>query len=1006
MGSARQRILWPANGLNLQAPGSLQPPFTTRDAVNVRTEEPGKGHMRGGVRSGYSKLIPTSLGAPVQALSRVVQDIPRWKLKQNGLSDAFPVENLWGSNPAPGETAFAVVPDKNGDAYVLTASGSIFLVSQKDGATIASYSIPGNGTLLVMAPAIALDETGALYVAGAENADYEGTVWRLRRLPKRQGFLDLDWEVAVVGRPRNLAVRDGVLFLLAQTNAAAVELQKYTSVLKFEPVKRWSKAVQYPADMLAAGKGGTCYVASYSTPPQINKFRADGEISWNFTGSGVGMGIALDEEWGVYSMGKKNGGSQVVARKLIDRGPSVSTSEGTKATATLTATASLPVDGSFVQVGPYIYTYRTVVSTTAYEVLIEATSDLSIDNLIAAVNHASAPGKYGTETPLNLLFGASETAPGIMLATARTAGLDANEEAVSTSIPGATWSSGFLVGGVDGDGAWTFTSTDDPYTNPTQILVDPLGVDLFLSLKSSVWTQSLQKLDGANGLEHFRVALTDSTAQECFGVAFHARDPQARTPAVEGPYFAWLVCQQGASPRSNIVYRVTLIRQLEQADADAKVRSTIGVAVVAGTLYTFERGQTATVPDGGIGRISPTSPYVNLAPLFRDLYVSDGYGYFKYNPDGFDESPRLDTFDTFQTKVGRLPEAARVFVPWRGRLVAGRFADDPHNWVMTKSGEPEDLNLFPVEPTVLDAVAGNFGGQGQIQEVMTAFLPFSEDYALCGTDGAVHLFQGDPADNGRIVRLTSSYGIAFGSGWAQDPQGVVYFQGNNGGIYAYPPGALPVKISERSIDAELEKIDLLTYKAGLVWNERQECLHVFLMQRKGISTSLADHWVWEKKRAWWKDRFLSTGLQPTSVALFDGDLPSDRAIVLGCEDGTMRMMDLGATSDDGHPIQANVTIGPIGIADPGMSSRVWGLQIALATEMSGCYYDWLVGDSPDNPDRVISGGFLRPGQNPIMHSRAKGNWVWLRLRSMSSTTRWAFEGANVMVTPTGRARVR
>ena len=73
---------------------------------------------------------------------------------------------------------------------------------------------------------------------------------------------------------------------------------------------------------------------------------------------------------------------------------------GTKAEQTLTFNAELPHDGDTVILGSTTYTFKTALTPTAGEVLIDVDVTTTIDNLVAAVDGGAGAGtKYATGTP-------------------------------------------------------------------------------------------------------------------------------------------------------------------------------------------------------------------------------------------------------------------------------------------------------------------------------------------------------------------------------------------------------------------------------------------------------------------------------------------------------------------------------------------------------------------------------------------------------------------------------
>lgn len=89
------------------------------------------------------------------------------------------------------------------------------------------------------------------------------------------------------------------------------------------------------------------------------------------------------------------GATEVIYRARLDALSEL----GAKATCTLDLTADPPHDGDWVQLGLITYTFKTALTPTPGEVLIEATSADSALNLVAAVSGGAGAGtKYATGT--------------------------------------------------------------------------------------------------------------------------------------------------------------------------------------------------------------------------------------------------------------------------------------------------------------------------------------------------------------------------------------------------------------------------------------------------------------------------------------------------------------------------------------------------------------------------------------------------------------------------------
>lgn len=131
----------------------------------------------------------------------------------------------------------------------------------------------------------------------------------------------------------------------------------------------------------------------------------------------------------------------------------------TVARATLTITAN-PANAETVTINGRIYTFQTSLTNVDGNVKIGATASDTLDNLIAAINHAAGGGTtYAAATVIHATVTASAGAGDTMIATAKTSGVGGNSIAVSEGLANGTWDSTRLLGGLD---AIRFVLSVDP----------------------------------------------------------------------------------------------------------------------------------------------------------------------------------------------------------------------------------------------------------------------------------------------------------------------------------------------------------------------------------------------------------------------------------------------------------------------------------------------------------------------------------------------------------------
>lgn len=124
---------------------------------------------------------------------------------------------------------------------------------------------------------------------------------------------------------------------------------------------------------------------------------------------------------------------------------------GVHATGTLTSTGVVPIDGDTVTIGATTYTFKTVLTGAANEVLIGNVADAAeaLDNLKSAINASAGAGTlYGTGTAANASVRATTNTDTTQVVVARTVGTAANSVATTETSALLEWGAATLAGGV------------------------------------------------------------------------------------------------------------------------------------------------------------------------------------------------------------------------------------------------------------------------------------------------------------------------------------------------------------------------------------------------------------------------------------------------------------------------------------------------------------------------------------------------------------------------------
>ena len=123
-----------------------------------------------------------------------------------------------------------------------------------------------------------------------------------------------------------------------------------------------------------------------------------------------------------------------------------------RATGTLTFTGQ-PLDTQTVVLDGDSFVFQTVLTDVDHNVLIGATVEESIDNLVAAINAdpAGAGTQYAASGTANGDFVAAKGSPTTMVATAKSGGTSGNTLSTTETLTNASWGGASASGGVAGD---------------------------------------------------------------------------------------------------------------------------------------------------------------------------------------------------------------------------------------------------------------------------------------------------------------------------------------------------------------------------------------------------------------------------------------------------------------------------------------------------------------------------------------------------------------------------
>jgi len=444
------------------------------------------------------------------------------------------------------------------------------------------------------------------------------------------------------------------------------------------------------------------------------------------------------------------------------------------------------------------------------------------------------------------------------------------------------------------------------------------------------------------------------------------------------------------------------------------VRQTKQLAVAGGVVKEFDSLQWYDLASGG-----GTTGNPSLAPD-RDVIFSAQLGSRLYFADGINEKyydPSDGELKAWTTSAGTLPQDNKGRKPtlienWRDRIVMAGVLGDPHEYYMSKSGDATDWNYTPTTVTNTQATSGVNSPAGRSPDVIRAIIPLNDDVLIWGCDQSIWAMTGDPMEEGRIDNIVDGVGMPWGRPWCKDMTGSFYFFGSKGGVYRGAVGQGIQKITVGSIEERMNDIDLDKNIIRLLWNERDQGVHVYVTPLNSYTATT--HYFYDiRANAWWLDKFEATSSNqyihnPKEVHVFDGLDPDDRVVLMGGWDGFVRKWDLSSSNDDGNAIDSYVYFGPLVSENLGLI-KLKELRVQLGKNSSNVTASVFTGDNAEDAYAQTSAHFtstFTAGRNVSERRRATSHAMYLKMGNNTVDQRWTLERAEADIALTARKFAR
>jgi hypothetical protein len=432
----------------------------------------------------------------------------------------------------------------------------------------------------------------------------------------------------------------------------------------------------------------------------------------------------------------------------------------------------------------------------------------------------------------------------------------------------------------------------------------------------------------------------------------------------------------------------------------ASLRTTKLVTVSGGSLYSGGK-DGVSIATGANASIFNASGPVRMQQAYGKMYLCDGVAAHYTVYDSLTNTASLWTPLEGTLPVGSVDatKACTMIALYRGRVVLSGLQEDPQNWFMSKTGaisgeDPVDnplrWNYTPAISTPTMAIAGNNSDAGLMGDVVTCLAPYNDDLMFMGGDHTLWVMRGDPAAGGLIDNISYQTGVVGPEAWTRDPEGNFYFFGA-GALWRIDLGSTsPRPLSKGILDRTFGAIDYATYRVRLLWDDVHKGVHMYFTPLN-LPTTSPYHYYWDARtEGFWKDQYPAV-VGPTACWLYDADLPSDRALLVGGFDSYIRQISATFTKDDdGTAIASHVRYAPILLGGDVANSRLSEIVPVLAEASDPVSIRVFAAPSAESVTEVTTpqvSRVLHAGRNPTLRQRVTGNALQIELRNAVSA--WA-----------------
>lgn len=360
---------------------------------------------------------------------------------------------------------------------------------------------------------------------------------------------------------------------------------------------------------------------------------------------------------------------------------------------------------------------------------------------------------------------------------------------------------------------------------------------------------------------------------------------------------------------------------------------------------------------------------------------------------------------------GSLPEKAYIGCLYRGRAVLAGNPTYPYQWYMSRQANPWDWAYMALDAQ--SAVAGGNADAGEVGDIITALIPYKDDFLIIGCVHSLWVLRGDPAAGGSLDEIDLTTGIIGPFAYCWDNQNNLYFFGS-GGIYRMGPNfAPPENLSISAIPDLIEDLGISqgTHRVTMGYDRIRMGLLISVVT---LSDGTAKNYWYDLRMGGLFPLTFGSNCGPYSLFFYEAQDEANRGLLFGGKDGYIRIPDDDEKNDDNGSeevaIDSWATMGPIQLGqDADRRGRLQAMTLTTGTDTDTVGWELFSKETAEEiVDSVVagstafhSGTLSAAGRIQRLRPRTRAAWLALKLRNNTIDETWQFEKGIAAVRPAG-----